>query len=724
MDELDELGNPSVSNEILENLNDSQKEAVSAPLSNMLVIAGAGTGKTRVLVSRIAYLIKHYMIEPRNILAVTFTNKAAGEMRERIGLFVGEFLQRQLWASTFHSICLRLLRAYAKQAGLEPNFTVLDTDSQTTLTKRIMKELNIDVKEFKPSEAVSKISKLKEDGIRADDYIKRGRIFGESQYENMCKIYSSYEKICNDENSVDFSELLLRTVELLESNDEIRALQHRRFKEILVDEFQDTNSIQYKFLKLMAGKNSHVMVVGDDDQSIYGWRGADYTNMHKFLKDFDDVHEILLALNYRSSQKILDMANTLIAENSDRLMEKVLKGNIGQGDDVSILKCSNNNCEASTVVQLIAKLHEAGEKFQDMAILYRNNYLSLGFEQNLSMKHIPFVIYGGQRFFERAEILDTLAYLRLLINENDDTAALRIINVPSRKLGPKVVADLRSIGRERNCSMLQAIRLLEAYSKQEGADKALVSLYKKVTPFYNLILQMKEKKANSPLNELVDYVINASGLHEMYALKDAKEGKTGEENSRVSNLGVLVSNVKEFEASMQAQAEKASSDEEAKDINADNVEDSASGETASNVLEDPLLTYLSNITLVSTSELDEDGSSSTECDAVNMMTIHSSKGLEFKHVFLVGFENTILPSQRSVDIGSDKSISEERRLAYVGITRAKEDLYISYAQNRSMFGNIVPTGASQFLRQIVRSYNAVKKEERPFKIIPIASQRY
>lgn len=724
MDELDELGNPSVSNEILENLNDSQKEAVSAPLSNMLVIAGAGTGKTRVLVSRIAYLIKHYMIEPRNILAVTFTNKAAGEMRERIGLFVGEFLQRQLWASTFHSICLRLLRAYAKQAGLEPNFTVLDTDSQTTLTKRIMKELNIDVKEFKPSEAVSKISKLKEDGIRADDYIKRGRIFGESQYENMCKIYSSYEKICNDENSVDFSELLLRTVELLESNDEIRALQHRRFKEILVDEFQDTNSIQYKFLKLMAGKNSHVMVVGDDDQSIYGWRGADYTNMHKFLKDFDDVHEILLALNYRSSQKILDMANTLIAENSDRLMEKVLKGNIGQGDDVSILNCSNNNCEASTVVQLIAKLHEAGEKYQDMAILYRNNYLSLGFEQNLSMKHIPFVIYGGQRFFERAEILDTLAYLRLLINENDDTAALRIINVPSRKLGPKVVADLRSIGRERNCSMLQAIRLLEAYSKQDGADKALVSLYKKVTPFYNLILQMKEKKANSPFNELVDYVINASGLHEMYALKDAKEGKTGEENSRVSNLGVLVSNVKEFEASIQAQVEKASSDEEAKDINADNVEDSASGETASNVLEDPLLTYLSNITLVSTSELDEDGSSSTECDAVNMMTIHSSKGLEFKHVFLVGFENTILPSQRSVDIGSDKSISEERRLAYVGITRAKEDLYISYAQNRSMFGNIVPTGASQFLRQIVRSYNAVKKEERPFKIIPIASQRY
>lgn len=725
MDELDELGNPSVSNAILENLNDSQKEAVSAPLSNMLVIAGAGTGKTRVLVSRIAYLIKHYMIEPRNILAVTFTNKAAGEMRERIGLFVGEFLQRQLWASTFHSICLRLLRAYAKQAGLEPNFTVLDTDSQTTLTKRIMKELNIDVKEFKPSEAVSKISKLKEDGQRATDYIKQGKMFGDPHYDAMCKIYSAYEKICNDENSVDFSELLLRTVELLESNDEIRALQHRRFKEILVDEFQDTNSIQYKFLKLMSGKNSHVMVVGDDDQSIYGWRGADYTNMHKFLNDFDDVHEFLLALNYRSSQKILDMANTLIAENSDRLMEKVLKGNIGQGDYVSIFNCSNNNSEASAVVQQIAKLHEAGEKYKDMAILYRNNYLSLGFEQCLSTKHIPFVIYGGQRFFERAEILDTLAYLRLLINENDDTAALRIINVPSRKLGPKVVADLRAIGRERNCSMLQAIRLLESYSKQEGAEKALVSLYKKVTPFYNLILQMKEKKANSTLHELVDYVINVSGLYEMYAVKDAKEGKTGEENSRVSNLGVLVSNVKEFEASMNAQVAKEATIEDAKDINADDMDDSTSdGGITSSALEDPLLTYLSNITLVSTSELDEDGSSSTECDAVNMMTIHSSKGLEFKHVFLVGFENTILPSQRSVIIGSDKSLSEERRLAYVGITRAKDALYISYAQKRSLFGNTVTTGASQFLRQIVRSYNEVKKEERPFKIIPIASQMY
>lgn len=722
MDELDELGNPSVNNSILENLNDSQKEAVSAPLSNMLVIAGAGTGKTRVLVSRIAYLIKHYMVEPRNILAVTFTNKAAGEMRERIGLFVGEYLQRQLWASTFHSICLRLLRAYYRQAGLESNFTVLDTDSQTTLIKRIMKELNIDIKEFKPSEAVSKISKLKENGLRADDYIRRGKNFGEIHYDDMCKIYCSYEKICNDENSVDFSELLLRTVELLESNSEIRALQHRRFKEILVDEFQDTNSIQYKFLRLMAGKECHVMVVGDDDQSIYGWRGADYTNMHKFLKDFDDVQQILLSLNYRSSQKILDMANTLIAENSDRLMEKVLKGNIGVGDDVSILNCSNNNCEASAVVSLIAKLHETGEKYKDMAILYRNNYLSLGFEQSLSMKHIPFVIYGGQRFFERAEILDTLAYLRLIINENDDTAALRIINVPSRKLGPKVVADLRAIGRERNCSMLQAIQLLEAYSKQDGADKSLVSLFKKVSPFYNLLLQMKEKKAKSSLHELVDYVINVSGLHEMYALKDAKEGKTGEENSRVSNLGVLVSNVKEFETSMQAQAEKMDSDDE-KDIKSGNSADSEI-RTDSLAQEDPLLTYLSNITLVSTSELDEDGSNSTECDAVNMMTIHSSKGLEFKHVFLVGFENTILPSQKAVEIGSDKSISEERRLAYVGITRAKKDLYISYAQNRSLFGNIVPTGASQFLRQIVRSYNEVKKEDRPYTIIPIASQRY
>src|SRR5574344_1322118 len=336
--ELDSVASDSSLDKILEGLNDSQREAVSAPLTNMLIIAGAGTGKTRVLVSRISWLLKKERIEPRRILAVTFTNKAATEMRERIALLVGEEYQRQLWANTFHSICLRLLRAYANAAGLQVGFTVLDTDNQNTLVKRIMKDMNIDIKEIKPADVVSKISSLKEKGIRSAAYDKMGRKFGEPNFVEISQIYAAYERICNQENSVDFSELLLRTVELLENNAEIRDLQHRRFKEILVDEFQDTNSIQYKFLTLMAGPQSHVLVVGDDDQSIYGWRGADYTNMKKFLTEFKDVKEVLLALNYRSSQKILNVANIIkdLYENGEKYKDR------------SSLTFLSINCIAST----------------------------------------------------------------------------------------------------------------------------------------------------------------------------------------------------------------------------------------------------------------------------------------------------------------------------------------------------------------------------------------
>lgn len=702
--ELDSVASDSSLDKILEGLNDSQREAVSAPLTNMLIIAGAGTGKTRVLVSRISWLLKKERIEPRRILAVTFTNKAATEMRERIALLVGEEYQRQLWANTFHSICLRLLRAYANAAGLQVGFTVLDTDNQNTLVKRIMKDMNIDIKEIKPADVVSKISSLKEKGIRSAAYDKMGRKFGEPNFVEISQIYAAYERICNQENSVDFSELLLRTVELLENNAEIRDLQHRRFKEILVDEFQDTNSIQYKFLTLMAGPQSHVLVVGDDDQSIYGWRGADYTNMKKFLIEFKDVKEVLLALNYRSSQKILDVANTLIELNEDRLMEKVLKGNIGRGENVQILNCGDNRAEASKVANIIKDLHENGEKYKDMAILYRNNYLSLGFEQRLTSKHIPFVIFGGQKFFERAEILDALAYLRLLINEDDDTAALRIINVPARKIGPKVVADLRAICAERNCSILKAIKLLSVYVQDPNADKALKTLYKKIEPFYALIESLKVQKEALPLNELVDVMLQQTGLYEFYQAKDAKEGKDNEEHSRYGNLGMLVSNVKEFISSFE--------ENEAEMI--DKVEEETSEKDAA-LETDPLLTYLSNITLVSTGELSEDGSDSPVVDAVNMMTMHASKGLEFKYVFLVGFESGILPSKRAEMSESEKGLSEERRLAYVGITRAKTELFISYAQSRNLFGSQNAAGASLFLRDIVRKYNG--QTEKPYVIV-------
>ena len=695
-DDLYQLDAPQSSEKseqaILENLNDSQKQAVSAPLQNMLVIAGAGTGKTRVLVSRISWLIKVSNILPRNILAVTFTNKAAGEMRQRIGAVVGEFLEKQLWANTFHSVCLRLLRSYAPQAGLRPGFTILDTDSQSSLIKRIMKELLPNFKELKPSEIASKISTLKENRYRAQDYIDRGRLLEKNYFDEISKIYAAYEQVCIQENSVDFSELLLRTVELLEKNEAIRNLQHSRFKEILVDEFQDPNALQYTFIRLMAGPDCHVTVVGDDDQSIYGWRGADYTNMKKFVKDFDNVQKIVLALNYRSSQNILDVANCLISENNDRMMEKVLKGTNGQGSKVTIYNCPSDLFETDTVSRCIESLHNKGEKYRDMAILYRNNYLSLGFEQKLTRFHIPYVMFGGQKFFERAEILDALSYLRVLVNEDDDTAALRVINVPARKIGPKVVENLRAICQERNCSVLKAITLLKTYVAEGGNQKELVSLYKKVQPFLEIVESLKAKRTELPLNEFVDLMLNVTGLYTFYQEKDAKEGKVDAENSRVSNLGALVSNVKDFVISY-----------ENRTLNEDSLLDDN---------QDPLLTYLSNITLASTAELKEDGSDENTADAVNMMTVHSSKGLEFKYVFLVGFEQDILPSKRALT--SDKYMNEERRLAYVGVTRAKTKLYISYARQRSLFGKTNPAGASPFLREVVRTLS--ENETKPYEI--------
>ena len=693
---------------ILEGLNESQHEAVSSELRNMLIIAGAGTGKTRVLVSRIAWLIKHFHIAPRNIMAVTFTNKAATEMRERLALMVGNSVQMSLWANTFHSICLRLLRAYASYAGLIPGFTILDTDSQVSLVKRLMKDMNIDTKEFKPSDIASNISKQKENGIRALAFSKMISAKSPDHIKVTSQVYNVYERVCNQENSVDFSELLLRTVELLENNQEIRELQHRRFKEILVDEFQDTNAIQYRFLRLIAGPDSHVLVVGDDDQSIYGWRGADVSNMRKFLKDFSNVKEVLLALNYRSTQKILDVANTIIGFNSDRLMDKVLKGNFGEGEKVRILNCANNKTESSAVSERIASLHESGVAYRDIAILYRNNYLSLDFEQTLLRKHIPFVIYGGQKFFERAEILDAIAYMRILVNEDDDTALLRIINTPSRKIGPKVVDGLRTIANERNCSLIKAMRLLEAHVNSDNVDKTLASLYKKVAVFCDLLKVLKEKKESLSLSAFADEMLRITGLYQFYQEKDFKEGKDNEEHSRYANLGMLISNIKEFESNSSAPSV---SDESAPESTSDSAERNE---------EDPLLTYLSNITLVSTGELNEEGETASGTDAVNLMTMHSSKGLEFKYVFLVGFEKDILPSRMCAF--SDKSLAEERRLAYVGVTRAKTALYISYSQNRSLFGKVEATGASSFLRELVREYKG--KHDVPLTIESISSASY
>ncbi len=685
---------------ILEKLNDSQRKAVSAPLQNMLVIAGAGTGKTRVLVSRIAWLLQHEALPARSILAVTFTNKAAKEMKDRLEKMSSSEMARGLWCNTFHALCLRMLRAYAGYAGLTSNFTVIDTENQKNLIKRIMKQFT-GLSSFdgvKPNQVVSKISLLKERGKRAQDCTSLSSSYDPVD-KAVGKIYPIYEATCNAENIVDFSELLLRMVELLEKNEDVRKLQHHRFKEILVDEFQDTDSIQYKLLTLLCGPDSHVMVVGDDDQSIYGWRGADFSNMRKFLKDFPNVEKIKLEDNYRSSQSILDIANILISRNENRLMEKVLRGNHGAGEPVRVIENSYGDNEAVEVVDRIKSLHDKeGVPYEDIAILYRNNNLSLSFETQLGIAHIPCTIYGGQKFFERAEVLDALAYLRVLINDRDDTALSRIINVPARKIGPKVVTQLTEIARERGCSLMQALSSIVEYGKSPDCTKEIKTLAKKLGVFHDLIEAMKKKLSSSDckLSEFVKFLIAETGLYDFYRQKDEKDNLSG--NLRHLNLEELVNTATSFENQIPSESEP-------------EAQDSAEGK---------LLDFISSTSLASTTELNSEGMDVMSNDKVNLMTIHAAKGLEFKVVFLVGFEEQILPSPRSSLRGAGHALEEERRLAYVGVTRAKEKLYISYASARTIYGMPTLTGMSQFLREIIRAANTRENTN----IMFIKSNRY
>lgn len=685
---------------LLKNLNEAQCEAVSAPLQNMLIVAGAGTGKTRVLVSRISWLLKVEKIPSRSIMAVTFTNKAALEMRERIGSLVGEVTLRSMWTSTFHSICLRLLRSYAGQAGLNPSFTVLDTEGQKLLVKRIEQDLDISIKDYKPAQIAAAIARLKEKGMRAAEFLNKYQSTSPLQ-RVLAKVYPVYEESCRREDLVDFSELLLRAMELLRDNEEIKKLQHRRFKEILVDEFQDTNTPQYELLRLMVGPDTHVLAVGDDDQSIYGWRGADVSNMKHFCDDFKNVKVVSLLQNYRSKQNILDIANTLISGNDDRLIEKNLRGVSDAGEKVTILHCRSGYFESINVGNTIALLLKSGAKASDIAVLYRNNSLSAPIEAELSNRGIPYAVYGGLKFFDRAEVQDALAYLRILLNDADDTALLRIINVPSRKIGPKVVESLRRISADRSCSVMQAIQLISDYGNNEGTAKELKSLAKKLAVFKELMDSLKEfRNNNDSLSDLVKEVITRSGLYEMYMARDDKEERGKYDNQRHLNLEQLVSNAAEFEnrALSNALDLQYSKDEEGTVGNYDR--------------RNMLLDFLSSVSLAAGTELSEDGRNDTMHAAVNLMTIHASKGLEFKYVFLIAFDNGILPSLRG---GFERDSSEERRLAYVGVTRAIDKLFISYSDIRTMYGSQDATGPSIFLRDVVRSYYG--QREKPFEVL-------
>ena len=633
---------------IISPLNDAQRLAVSAPMQAMLVLAGAGSGKTRVLVHRIAWHLKINHIAPHNILAVTFTNKAASEMRQRVEELLN-ISARSMWIGTFHGLAHRLLRQHAKQAKLPETFQVMDSDDQLRIIKRLLKSLNIDDTKWPAKQIQGFINGQKEEGIRARHMTDNGDFY----YRQMWQVYKAYEELCDRSGLVDFAELLLRAHELLRDNQDLLSFYRERFQQVHVDEFQDTNTIQYAWLRLLTEGNNNLFVVGDDDQSIYGWRGAKIENIFNFQKHYPDHQVVRLEQNYRSSGHILKAANHLIAHNDSR-MGKELWTDAGDGLPLSLYAAFNEQDEAYFVVEKIRQWVKDGGMRSDIAILYRSNAQSRQFEERLMTTGTPYRVYGGLRFFERMEIKNALAYLRLSANPHDDASFERVVNTPTRGIGAKTLDDMRILARDNAVSLWQAsLTLLQENRLPPRASSALQG-------FLNLINKLSQETANhEALFESVKYVIEASGLIELYKKEKQDKGET-----RVENLEELVNAAKLFDY------------------------DSNNPENLSEL--DLFLTHAA----LEAGEMQGDADE----DCVQLMTLHSAKGLEFKVVFMVGVEEGLFPSQQSFE--DPGRLQEERRLCYVGITRAMQQLYISYAESRRLYGKDSYPRPSRFIKEI------------------------
>lgn len=615
---------------LLDGLNDKQRQAVSAAEQDMLVLAGAGSGKTRVLVHRIAWLIQVMNQSPLSVMAVTFTNKAAAEMRGRIEALMGRDV-RQMWIGTFHGLAHRLLRAHYKDAGLPQNFQILDSDDQLRLVKRTIRALNIDEKQWPAKQAQWYINGKKDEGLRAH-HIDAYDIAEQTHKQ----IYQTYQEACDRAGLVDFAELLLRAHEVLRDNQYVREHYQRRFRHLLVDEFQDTNAIQYAWVRLLAGKENRVTIVGDDDQSIYGWRGAQVENLQHFLRDFPQAETIRLEQNYRSTSTILNAANEVIANNSDRL-GKDLWTDGSAGDLIKVYAAFNEQDEARYVISSIQQWLEQGNALQDVAILYRSNAQSRVLEETLLYANLAYRIYGGLRFFDRQEIKDALAYLRLISNRVDDAAFERVINTPTRGIGDRTLGLIREAARDQQLPMWEAARFLVRENRLTGRAKNAVQ------SFIELISQLEDECVDRPLAKQTDIAIRRSGLMAMYEAEKSEKAET-----RVENLRELVSATESF---------------------------SPAGEDNMS----PLAEFLSHAALEAGEEQADEHQ-----DAVQLMTLHSAKGLEFPMVFMVGVEEGLFPSQQSM--GEPGRLAEERRLCYVGMTRAKQQLIITHAESRRLYG--------------------------------------
>lgn len=629
---------------ILNSLNEAQQQAVKAPLGHQLVLAGAGSGKTRVLTHRIAWLITVEKISTFNILAVTFTNKAAHEMRSRIQSML-ECSTKTMWIGTFHGLSHRFLRAHWAEAGLTQSFQILDSDDQFRMIRRVIHALNLDEDRFAPKEAQWFINAQKEEGREPHQAEVR-----DINSQTFIKIYQAYKEACQRAGVIDFADLLLKTCQLLQNNETLRQHYQERFRCLLVDEFQDTNSIQYQWLKLFAGDKSSIMIVGDDDQSIYGWRGARIENIHRFSKDFPGANIIRLEQNYRSTGIILKAANALIAQNTGRL-GKSLWTEDKAGDLITVYSGFNEVDEAFFIVNRIRELREF-YSLKQFAILYRSNAQSRVIEEALMQFGLPYRVYGGLRYFDRAEIKDALGYLRLIANRADDPALERVINTPTRGIGARSLTVIREYAKTYQLPLWNALEeLLEQKQFSSRAETALLS-------FINLINTMAERTVAMELHKQVEYVLQASGLFDHYRKEKGEKGLT-----RLENLEELVNAAYQF--------------------------------TQEGIPDDmPLLSaFLAYAALEST-----DAQAELYEDCVQLMTLHSAKGLEFPVVFLAGCEEELFPHYLSMH--DPKALEEERRLCYVGVTRAMKKLFMTYAEVRRLHGKENYHRPSRFLTEI------------------------
>ena len=631
-------------NDIIDVLNDKQKEAVLSTEGPCLVIAGAGSGKTKVLTHKIAYLMQEKNVKPWSILAITFTNKAANEMKERVENLIGD-VAKDMWIGTFHSICVRILRRYIDRIGFTSSFIIFDSSDQRTLVKQCLKKLNVDDKMLNDRAVLSEISNAKNEMLEPDAY--KLRTNNEIRKETIAKIYELYQKRLRENNAIDFDDIINYTIRILSENPDVLEYYSNKFEYVLVDEYQDTNKAQFTLVSILAARHGNITVVGDNDQGIYSFRGADITNILNFEKDFPGTKIIKLEQNYRCTQNILDAANAVIKNNETKYEKKLWTEN-GKGGMITVFRGNDEYDEANFVVENINRLRrEEYMTYNDFAVLYRMNSQSRSIEDILRRENVPYKIIGGLKFYERKEIKDTIAYLRLIQNPSDNLSLTRIINEPKRGIGKTSLDNVQQIAVQSETSMYDVIKRADEF----GLNRVFVNSRE----FVSQIEELRAKKDNIKISDLIKETLNKTGYTKALEDEDTTEAET-----RLENIEEFLTVAMEFEEQM-----------------------------AENSLEE----FLEGITLSS----DLDNADDQE-DSVTLMTLHSAKGLEFPVVFLVGMEEGIFPGYKS--IGEPKELEEERRLCYVGITRAKQNLFISCARQRTIFGSTSCNQVSRFVKEI------------------------